>query len=66
MPDYNADGRGSRPKTGRPLVGLLSLDGYWSMTGYVNKVENGTGHPTSPWIWPSVMGVATWLAATLT
>ena len=33
---YNADGKGFTPHAGRPCLGSLSLDGYWSLTGKLN------------------------------
>ena len=44
--DYNADGRGFAPHTGRPFLGLPSLNGYWPLAGDLTAAEKGTAHPT--------------------
>ena len=66
VPDYRTDGSGFAPRTGRPRLGSPSFTGYWSITMSLNTAEKTTGHPTSPWRWPSIIGAITCPSATRT
>ena len=48
---FKLNGKGVASDIVCPLLDSLILNGHRSMTGYLNKVEKGTGHPSSVCRW---------------